>query len=823
MLVNPTKRLVYGEGDKDASIVIVGEAPGSTEVKLGRPFVGQSGQVLDSLLNSAGIPRSACYITNVVKEQPPNNDIEAFFKTSGQRVSTTSEFNAYVRALHEELWATDANVYVAVGNTALYALTGRHGIMKLRGSILQGFLEHNGEFRFIKVVPTIHPATALRQYLFVHYISFDLKRVREEATSKQVALPERRLKIRPSFQDSLLFLDTCASKTMVAFDIEVMNGEVSCISFAHTPVDCISIPFIEAGYRDYFTPDQELEIWRAIGAILENPNIQKVGQNIAFDATFLFRKYGLITRPVQDTMIAQAILYPDFPKGLDFITSIWTREPYYKDEGKKWFKFGGSDDDFWVYNAKDSAVCLEAFPKIYRELQAQGNVEAYERQLRVIEPCIFMQEKGIKMDVEGLTRASVEADQDIERLTAELQQVCGYSINPNSPNQLKDYFYAKKNLQPYINRKTGSASVDGTALKRLSRKGFREADLLLKLRKLTKLKGTYYDVTLDDDGRLRCSFNPAGTTTGRLSSSETIFDTGTNMQNLPPEMLRFLVADTGYVSYMMDLSQAENRCVAYIAPEPSMIKAFEGGIDLHRQTAALIFNKTLDKVSDEDGSAAIGGGTFSERFWGKKANHSLNYDFGFRSFGLLYEISETDAKFIVDRYHTVYPGVRQYHAWVRAKLAKTRTLQNAFGRSRLFLDRWGDELFKEAYAYIPQSTVAEKLNNDGLCHVYYNQQWFAPIELLNQIHDALAFQISHQKFGWEIHAECILRLRDSLESPIRWGLTEFRIPVDLKVGFGFSKDKKASKEVKLREYATVEGLARLLSDLHGEFRASIHV
>jgi DNA polymerase I-like protein with 3'-5' exonuclease and polymerase domains len=251
-----------------------------------------------------------------------------------------------------------------------------------------------------------------------------------------------------------------------------------------------------------------------------------------------------------------------------------------------------------------------------------------------------------------------------------------------------------------------------------------------------------------------------------------------------------------------------------------MIRAFENGIDLHRQTAALIFNKALDQVSDEDGSAPIGGGTFSERFWGKKANHSLNYDFGFKSFALLYEIPEADAKFIVDRYHTVYPGVRAYHAWVRSKLSKTRTLENCFGRKRLFLDRWGDELFKEAYAYIPQSTVAEKLNDHGLCFVYYNQQWFYPVELLNQIHDALAFQIS-TKHDFKIHAECILRIRDSLESPISWGATQFSIPVDLKVGFGM--DKKKSKEVKLREYATVEGLARLLSDLHGEYRASIHV
>ena len=89
--------------------------------------------------------------------------------------------------------------------------------------------------------------------------------------------------------------------------------------------------------------------------------------------------------------------------------------------------------------------------------------------------------------------------------------------------------------------------------------------------------------------------------------------------------------------------------MAYIAPEPAMQRAFEHNIDMHRQTAGLIFGKPTEDVSDEIGSTLIGGGKYSERFFGKKSNHSLNYDLGYKSFAFVLEISESEAKFIVDR------------------------------------------------------------------------------------------------------------------------------------------------------------------------------
>jgi uracil-DNA glycosylase family 4 len=777
---------------------MVGEAPGAEEERFGKPFVGSSGELLTNIMHQVGISRDDVYITNVVKERPPGNNIEKFIKFDKGKVQTTAEYNKYEALLYEELEQTSANVYVAIGGVALYALCRLQAVTKRRGSILSGCFPSasipGASITGRKVIPIIHPASALRNYIFTHFIRFDLKRVLEESAYPDIRLPSRMLRIDPNFIESISYLGEMAEQPKIGFDIEVVNEEVSCISIGPKPFDIMSIPFYAEG-RDVFTVDQEAVIWKKIAEILENPDIEKVGQNVTFDATFLFIKYGIRTTNMKDTMILSGICYPDFPKGLDFITSICTKEPYYKDDGKKWFKVGGNIRDFWIYNAKDSAVCIEALPILEAEAQRQGNEAAVERQTSIIPSLVYMQARGIQADKIGMDKAIKEYDYRVGELQTELDKLCGGSINPNSTKQLQEYFYVKKKIKPYVSRSTGNISVDAMALKRLSKRGFPEAKVILEMRHLLKIKGTYFEMEMDDDNRIRCSFNPVGTENGRLSSSKTIFGKGGNMQNLPPEMLRFLVADPGCFLYNIDLSQAENRIVAYIAPEPNMIAAFEKGIDIHRQTAGLLMNKKPEDISDEEGSSSIGGGLFSERFWGKKSNHSLNYDLGYRAFALVCEIPDNEAKYVVDRYHSVYPGVRQYHAWIRAQLGKNRTITNCLGRKRLFTNRWGDDLNKEAYAFIPQSTVADIINEKGLSFVMDNSR-LDKVEILNQVHDSLVVQISYVEVPLWKHAEALTLIVDSLQTPIQYRGMTFSIPADVAVGITLNKKKMKKIDMK---------------------------
>ncbi len=809
-------KIVHPEGSLDAKYCIIGEAPGGDEERTGRPFVGRAGALLDRLMWSVGIARSECYITNVVKERPPSNNIEHFIKFTAKGPIPTSSYRMYEQELYKELEKSKANVFVPLGNVPLYALTRLTAITKRRGSILEGMI---GD-RKIKVIPTIHPAAALRQYDYVYPIRQDFIRIKEEATYPEVRLPVRNLTLEPSFMDVMAYLDKVESVGVTGEDIEVMREEVSCISFAVSPEDAICIPFFDSvSNTHYFNPHQEMEIWKRIGRINANEAIRKIGQNFIFDITFLFHKLGIVTRGYDDTMIAMNIAHPAFPKGLDFITSIYTKEPYYKDEGKKWMKPGNVASDslgFWRYNALDSAVCVEALPKILKDVERQGNMPTYDAAISLIEPLVYMQERGERVDVEGLRKASEEADTTLAELHTQLNELCGRELNPASPKQLKEYFYIEKKARPYVNRTTGNITVDEKALKRLSRLGHKEAKVLLEIRQVSKLKSSYLDVSLDERDRLVCAYNPGGTKSGRLSSGKNIFGVGMNKQTMPEQFRPYVIADDGMLKFNMDLEQAENRIFAHLAFEEAMMQAFANGVDVHRLTASLIFGKHIDEISDEPGSCAIGGGLFSERFWGKKANHSLNYDLGYKTFALYYEITESEAKFIVEKFHHSYPRIRQFHAWIRAKIQENRTLTNLMGRNRIFTGRMEDSLFKEAYSWIPQSTVADIINRRGVNYIYYNQDSFRDIDLNNQVHDSIVFQMSYRTCSFEKQAENVLRIKESLEQPLQWKGLEFVVPVSLEVGLNLSK--KSLQKVKLNEYSTARGLGRRLHDIYDELR-----
>jgi len=782
---------VSPSGPTDPLIAIVGEQPGKSEIfhrPLPQPFVGPAGRELDKCLMAVDIPRSSCYLTNVIKDL--DAPLKAYIDLSKKVPFVSEKARVYIDLLKEELNECSANVIVVTGNIPLYALCDRTGITKWRGSVLESTLLPGR-----KVVPTIHPATIIppkNVYLNKHLLILDLKRAKEQAAFPEFRSKERTIKIQPSFGDVMNWLDNAYQLGMngriIDYDIEIYNEEVSCISVAISAAEVMSIPFVDS-QGDYFTLDQEAEIWRRIALLLEERRIWKRGQNIGFDAHFLLRRLGIKSRSLHDTMVVQKTLFPDYPMGLDFICTMYTDLPYYKNEGKKWFKVGGAWRTLWNYNALDSIVCADAHPKQVEDLKRQGNLETYERQRKIIEPLVYMMERGIRVDVEEMKKKGTEYGRLIEERTAELQRLCGFDINPNSPKQLANYFYGQRGLQTYRKR-GGGVTTDDNALKRLARKGVVEASIVREIREYTKARGNYLNLDkVDKDARIRCSYNPAGTRFSRISSSENIFGTGMNMQNWPHELLEFLLPDEGYVIYTIDLSQAENRIVAYVGNVTQLIEAFETGRDVHSLTAALILGKPVDEISSEDGSSSLGSGHYSERFWGKKANHSLDYDLGYKTFALRLELPETQAKWIVERFHTAYPGIRQnFHAMVKAQLAKNRTLTNLMGRKTLFLDEWGDKLWKVGYSCIPQGTVGDVINERGLNYVYYNQKDFSPVDLLTQTHDSITFQIP-LSVSWERHAGMLRLLKAKLETPLVWNERKFVIPADISMSKNFNKDK----------------------------------
>ena len=825
-------------GNPEATLAICGEQPGYQETIKRKPFVGPAGRGLDECLQMARIPRHQIYLTNVIKDL--DKPLRSYINIDSRgRSSVSKDGWQYVKELGEELKnLPNLNIIVAAGNVALTALCSRSGITKWRGSVVESTLVPG-----LKVLPTFHPATFIPpkfNFLNRPQIVEDLIRANKESEFKEIRRISRDIITEPSFSAAVDYLNYCYEAgrhgSTIDIDIEVINGEVDCFAVSSMPTHAMCIPFRDS-QGDYFNVEQEYEIMLLLAKIIQDDKISKRGANFIFDTQFLFHKYGIEPRgPIHCTQIAQKIAYPDFPAGLDFVTSMWTDMPYYKQDGKQWIKMGvGTWEKWWTYNGLDAIATSASHPMQIQELEKQGNIETYERQRRLIKPLIYMSERGIKIDVAGMNKCKEDEQAKLDLLAESLHNEVGYDINYNSPVQLMKYFYKECKIKPYKKKNTKgqwTQTTDVDALKRISRrkiKGSLAAQIMLDIRSLSKRISTYLNIgKVDQDGRYRSSYKPVGAETGRLSSGETIFGTGGNQQNWPHDLLRYFTFDKGYLGYSIDLSQIENRIVAYVGGVIEQIKAFESGIDLHRLTASVIFGKPYDEISGEGGSSSLGDGRQSERFWGKKGNHATNYDVGYKTFALKNEMTENIAKAVIEKIHRGYPQIRNgFHVIVQNMLKKNRMVTNLMGRSRLFLGPISPSYpnvpkgacattYREAYAQLPQSTTADKINEHGVEYIYYNQDLFPSVELLTQIHDSVVFQIPLSE-PWIEHARMISLIHQSLEQPLIWKDTEIKTPADIAVGISMCKEEMI--EIKSKDVPRYESdLATKLEQTYNKLK-----
>lgn len=316
----PARRQVGGFGPRDAKIVLVGEALGAEEARQGKPFVGPAGTVLEQCLHAAGVTRSECYITNVVKVKPPNNVIDPWYSTT--KHCFTQQGKEAVAELYEEISEINPNVVVTLGAVAAHAMCGRRigmidtkGHPAERGYVMEG---HNG----LKVIPTIHPAASLRgQYLYRYIISSDLRKAKSESLYSIISRPQRTLIYSySSVAEAVDWIDELGKQPRLSVDIEVLNYELAIIGAAASPELAIAVPMADAYWKD----EDESPIWRAWQRVLENPGIIKVFQNGTFDIHFLATKCGIeVKGPIEDTMIYHHIMLPDLQKGLNFLGALY--------------------------------------------------------------------------------------------------------------------------------------------------------------------------------------------------------------------------------------------------------------------------------------------------------------------------------------------------------------------------------------------------------------------------------------------------------------------------------------------------------------------
>lgn len=560
----------FEEGDNTSPLTLLGEAPSSEEMREGRPFVGPAGKLLDLCLHGARITRADCKILNVFEE--PVKKIES----NGSIVSRTGDilweptkgFTAAgldaSKGCRERLAATTSTTIVALGGPALHLTHDVRSISNWRGSILQ---RPDGR----KVIPTFHPAYCIHgAYEDRHIIISDLVKAKRHAEFAELREPQRNLIVDPTYDQCISFLRQSLSAPAINTDIEILRGQVDCFSLATSPSEAITIPLLDAGFEHRWTPAEEAEIWTLYAQVLQSPHVAKINTNIGFDLGALLQLNNLIPcGPLHDPQIGHSLVYPFIKKSLAMMCSLYTDEPFYKDQGE--LRDSQNVADFqrrWAYCAKDSAVSFECWNAIEPMLDEENLRRTYDETVSMIPALVYMTVRGIKVDRPALEETKLKTADKLAKIVAQIQETIGRPIitaapkkaaekraaagalNINSPAQLMQYFYVEKKFKPYVNA-MGKHTIDDRALARLIRREESvEARLIQEYRSLAKLASTYFGAEYDEEhSRIHASWNPRGTWTGRLSSSKAILGgkdgegSGFNLQNQPQEMRGFLVSD----------------------------------------------------------------------------------------------------------------------------------------------------------------------------------------------------------------------------------------------------------------------------------------
>lgn len=500
-------------GNAGAKLMFLGEAPSYEETASGKPFQGPAGKELDKLCKDSGVYRSEAWVSNVFKyEIPPNpkgKKIPAWVRAKNAGI----DVDASIAELQEEVNGIKPNCILGLGGTALWALTGKTKISNYRGSIMVGMGR--------KCVSTYHPAHLLhtegeiKGYWNRYIMIFDFKRAYLQSRFEELALPQRTLQICKSSLDLYEFYERYKNLDKVSVDIEAGGSCIPiCVGLAFNKSHGICIPLWN---RDNISniPDSDMvQIWTQLSDILTKHSI--IGQNFNYDRDKLKRLGFTINKLKDDVMLKAQAINPELPKKLAFNQSIYTEEPFYKDEGM----YEGRLEDLFLGCARDACVTYEINDNMDVDLDEIGQREFYENFLMQLpEFYAEMENTGFGVDIEArdrLIRKYVEWD---ERLRYELFKLTNQDVNCNSPKQVYSLLF--DTLKCPVRRGTGEEEL--TSL--LNLQSFtddtkrRVVEIILEDRRVRKTISTYLMALPDFDGRMRTTFFPC-LETGRSSTGQ---------------------------------------------------------------------------------------------------------------------------------------------------------------------------------------------------------------------------------------------------------------------------------------------------------------
>ncbi|MDW9416773.1 DNA polymerase I [Sinorhizobium meliloti] len=419
--------------------------------------------------------------------------------------------------------------------------------------------------------------------------------------------------------------------------------------------------------------------------LLEDPSVLKVGQNLKY-GYLVMKRHGIAMRSFDDTMLMSYVLDAgNGAHGMDSLAERWLGHTpiAYKDitgTGRSSLTFDFVDiDKATTYAAEDADIALRLWHVLKPRLAAKGLARVYERLERpLISVLAGMEERGITVDRQILSRLSGELAQGAAALEDEIYRLAGETFTIGSPKQLGDILFGKMGLPGGSKTKTGQWSTSAQVLEDLAAAGHDLPRKIVDWRQLTKLKSTYTDAlpgfVHPETKRVHTCFAMAATTTGRLSSSDP------NLQNIPirtgegRKIRTAFVATPGHKLVSADYSQIELRVLAHVADIPQLRQAFADGVDIHAMTASEMFGVPVDGMPSEIRRRA------------KAINFGIIY--GISAFGLANQLSieRSEAGDYIKRYFERFPGIRDYMENTKAFARENGYVETIFGRRAHYPD-----------------------------------------------------------------------------------------------------------------------------------------
>ncbi len=566
----------------------------------------------------------------------------------------------------------------------------------------------------------------------------------------------------------------------ICFDTETTGldahiAELVGLSFSYKVGEAYYIPVPEKR-------EEAQEIVNEFKPVFENESIVKIGQNIKYDLSVL-KWYGVeLKGKMFDTMIAHFLIQPDMRHNMNVLAETYLHySPVSIDTliGKK-----GKDqlsmrdveiEKIKEYAAEDADITLQlhnVFSAMQEETQTKKLFEEIEMPL--VPVLTDMEAEGIALDKNALNELSLALEKDIAIVDDEIQKLAGTPFNISSPKQVGDIlFEVLKIVEKPKKTKTGQYATGEDILAKLTGK-HEIVGKILDYRELVKLKNTYVDtlplLVNPKTGRIHTSYNQVVAVTGRLSSDNP------NLQNIPIRTERgreirkaFIPRNEEYILLSADYSQIELRIIAELSKDEGMIEAFKSGQDIHRATAAKVYNVSLEEVTSDMRRNA------------KMVNFGIIY--GISAFGLSerLNIPRKEAAAIIENYFMKYPRIKEYMDESIASAKEKGYVETIMHRRRYLRDINSSNHTVRGYAErnainAPIQGSAADMIKIAMINIHkdFKEHNFKS-KMLLQVHDELVF---------DVHKSELEKIKPIIEHRMKTAISTLDVPIEVEMGTG---------------------------------------